>query len=67
MKLELFIGAIVLSIGKYFIYPCAFVKNSLAFCGERFMKLEYGGSNNIENLEALCRDCHGKKTAMENL
>ena len=30
-------------------------------------KLEYGGSNNIENLEALCRDCHGKKTAMENL
>ena len=30
-------------------------------------KLEYGGSNNVENLEALCRDCHGKKTAMENL
>jgi hypothetical protein len=30
-------------------------------------KLEYGGSNNIENLEALCRDCHGKKTAFENL
>ena len=30
-------------------------------------KLEYGGSNNIDNLEALCRDCHGKKTAMENL
>ena len=30
-------------------------------------KLEYGGSNNIDNLEALCRDCHGKKTAFENL
>ena len=30
-------------------------------------KLEYGGSNNVENLEALCRDCHGKKTALENL
>lgn len=30
-------------------------------------KLEYGGSNDVNNLEALCRDCHGKKTAMENL
>tara|TARA_B110000444_G_scaffold43963_2_gene39902 strand:- start:6365 stop:6958 length:594 start_codon:yes stop_codon:yes gene_type:complete len=30
-------------------------------------KLEYGGSNNVDNLEALCRECHGKKTAMENL
>lgn len=34
---------------------------------DHVMKLEYGGSNNIDNLEALCRDCHGKKTAMENL
>ena len=34
---------------------------------DHVMKLEYGGSNNVENLEALCRDCHGKKTAMENL
>ncbi len=31
------------------------------------IKLEYGGSNHVDNLEALCRDCHGKKTAMENL
>ena len=30
-------------------------------------KLEYGGSNNVDNLVALCRDCHGKKTALENL
>lgn len=34
---------------------------------DHVMKLEYGGSNNIDNLEALCRDCHGKKTALENL
>ena len=31
------------------------------------MRLEYGGSNHVDNLEALCRDCHGRKTAMENL
>ena len=30
-------------------------------------RLQYGGSNNIDNLEALCRDCHGKKTAEEHL
>jgi len=30
-------------------------------------RLEYGGSNHIDNLVALCRDCHGKKTSMENL
>uniref|UniRef100_A0A6C0LUI2 HNH nuclease domain-containing protein n=1 Tax=viral metagenome TaxID=1070528 RepID=A0A6C0LUI2_9ZZZZ len=29
------------------------------------VRLEYGGSNHVDNLEALCRDCHGKKTAME--
>ena len=31
------------------------------------IKLEHGGSNHISNLVALCRDCHGKKTTMENL
>lgn len=30
-------------------------------------RLEYGGSNEVQNLIALCRDCHGKKTAMENM
>ncbi len=29
------------------------------------VRLEYGGDNHINNLEALCRDCHGEKTAME--
>jgi 5-methylcytosine-specific restriction endonuclease McrA len=31
------------------------------------IRLEYGGSNHVDNLVALCRDCHGEKTAMENL
>jgi len=31
------------------------------------IRLEYGGSNHVDNLLALCRECHGKKTAMENL
>lgn len=30
-------------------------------------RLEYGGTNHVDNLEALCRECHGRKTAMENL
>lgn len=34
---------------------------------DHVMKLEYGGSNAVDNLEALCRECHGRKTAMENL
>ena len=29
--------------------------------------LETGGTNEAENLVALCRNCHGKKTAMENM
>lgn len=31
------------------------------------VRLDAGGSNHVSNLLALCRDCHGKKTAMENL
>ena len=30
-------------------------------------RLEHGGTNEINNLEALCRECHGEKTARENL
>lgn len=30
-------------------------------------RLEYGGGNDVANLVALCRECHGKKTAMENM
>jgi hypothetical protein len=31
------------------------------------IRLEYGGSNHVDNLVALCRECHGEKTTMENL
>ena len=31
------------------------------------VRLDSGGSNHIDNLVALCRNCHGKKTAFENL
>ena len=31
------------------------------------IRLEYGGTNHVDNLVALCRDCHGKKTMIENL
>ena len=30
-------------------------------------RLADGGSNHISNLIALCRNCHGKKTTMENM
>lgn len=29
--------------------------------------LQFGGSNHVSNLEALCRNCHGKKTMMHKL
>jgi RNase P subunit RPR2 len=29
------------------------------------IRIDQGGSNSIENLVALCRECHGKKTAFE--
>lgn len=31
------------------------------------IRLEHGGSNHIDNLVALCRECHGRKTTIENL
>ena len=31
------------------------------------IRLEYGGDNDVTNLVALCRECHGEKTAMENM
>jgi hypothetical protein len=31
------------------------------------VRLEHGGTNSVENLVAMCRNCHGKKTAFENM
>ena len=31
------------------------------------IRLEHGGGNDVQNLVALCRECHGKKTALENM
>jgi hypothetical protein len=31
------------------------------------IRLEYGGGNEVDNLIALCRNCHGRKTASENM
>jgi len=34
---------------------------------DHILSLEKGGTNQVDNLVALCRECHGKKTTMENL
>jgi len=34
---------------------------------DHIIALEDGGSNNIDNLQALCRNCHGKKTMEDNI
>ena len=31
------------------------------------VRLDHGGNNDVSNLVALCRECHGNKTAMENM
>lgn len=31
------------------------------------IRLENGGGNDVSNLVALCRECHGQKTAIENM
>lgn len=34
---------------------------------DHIKRLEYGGDNHIDNLRAMCRNCHGHKTLIENL
>ena len=48
---------------------CASCKSQLDawFEVDHKIRLDQGGSNHVSNLEALCRNCHGKKTGMESL
>jgi len=50
-------------------WKCADCKEQLQawFEVDHTVRLDSGGTNHIDNLVALCRNCHGKKTAMENL
>jgi hypothetical protein len=42
-------------------------KLSHTFEVDHKIRLEHGGGNDVANLVALCRECHGEKTAMENM
>lgn len=48
-------------------WKCGSCQNQLSawFEVDHKIRLENGGSNNVDNLLALCRECHGKKTAFE--
>lgn len=50
-------------------WKCGDCQNQLTawFEVDHIKRLEYGGGNDVGNLVALCRECHGKKTAMENM
>ncbi len=50
-------------------WKCGDCQNQLTawFEVDHIQRLEHGGSNEVSNLVALCRECHGKKTAMENM
>ena len=34
---------------------------------DHIKRLDQGGTNDVQNLVALCRNCHGEKTSMENI
>jgi hypothetical protein len=50
-------------------WKCGTCNNQLdhTFEIDHKIRLEYGGGNDVANLVALCRNCHGKKTASENM
>jgi hypothetical protein len=58
---------------KYVAYnqdwKCGHCSNKLThtFEVDHKIRLEHGGGNDPSNLVALCRECHGQKTASENM
>jgi 5-methylcytosine-specific restriction endonuclease McrA len=50
-------------------WKCQECKNILPATYEvdHIVRLQYGGSNEVDNLQALCPSCHKNKTMMENL
>lgn len=50
-------------------WKCGHCKEQLdhTFEIDHKIRLEYGGGNDVQNLIALCRNCHGRKTASENM
>ena len=50
-------------------WKCGHCKSQLdhTFEIDHRLRLEYGGGNDVQNLVALCRNCHGRKTASENM
>jgi len=50
-------------------WKCGHCHNQLdhTFEIDHKIRLEYGGGNDVSNLIALCRNCHGIKTASENM
>jgi len=50
-------------------WKCAHCSDQLTawFEVDHKVRLDRGGDNHVNNLEALCRNCHGKKTSMESM
>ena len=50
-------------------WKCGDCKDKLTawFEVDHTIRLDQGGSNDISKLIALCRNCHGKKTSLENI
>ena len=50
-------------------WKCAHCNEQLTawFEVDHKIRLDRGGDNHVNNLEALCRNCHGKKTSIESM